>query len=1312
MKDKAQQDVSGGRQNEATVAKAAAFVYAMEGGETYAYKARQALITMPESSSGRPWNQNGWLHDSEALIMYCQAFDMLAGSDYSNFSSSDQNKVLKRIQDFAGSLYWDATTFLWTDYSDNNYKLKIAAALGIAAITHNRAWSTYYDRKKAQKWIDFAMTNIDDLIKNKLTTAEGGYAEGPTYFRYSCVNLLPFFWAYNNFLDGKTEWYKGYRIPSHFNDPRYKKVWDWMVKIRTPLGYSPDFDDANKFCYFYGGMLAGAYKDGVYSWDWINSEVSYYASSTTFLIVDLICSYDDSVSAHRPSWAPTQFLPDAGNAIFRSDWTDRAVYMCLLGEHGKMRKNGLKHEHPDPNSFMIWAYGDPLIIDSGYINFDNHDKVRFAENHNIILVDGDGESSDYDADAYLENYFDTDFLDYCESRTSYRDTNIRRSVIFPHHKYFIVVDDVNSSKTHDYDWLLHGASRQEPGLSFIKETNGGQWINDKAKIRAFVTTDNGAPSISSYVDDNDNGWGKIAKHTVLKARKRDSNTRYLSVLYPSRKGTNFPAIEEINQSQCALLKIGNVSEDNTALAMTKENTDSIEFSSEGFDNIKADAEILFFELDTTLNYPSLIFAKNCSEVFYRGIPCVKSSSRAQFTFNYDYNNKKISGCAKGTSYLSIYTGKGPSGITTVSVGGDGKFSIQGVDLYEIIDSAKPVEHSTTSSDGINSVTRTASSYDGNLVTNKDAITITMEAVDDAALKGYTLHRKYKDKDSGSWSEWEHWNGTGWSSTAEIIPAQGNNSTQYPTTITIQNGVRYLTCYDAHAIDAAGNWDNSVSGVEVRYYFDQPPIEPVLDDAQPLDATGLEVDESVKVLFKVYSVDPDGTEVTYSIFSGPGLIDSNTGIYTWQTGYDDAGTNPVTIRASSGGKYAESTFQLIVNNVSQPPIVVIDSISPDPALVGEMVNFNGSVSDYDGENDISYVMWDFGDRVSNTGGLSYQSITHSYSNAGTYIVVFRAGDRSGAVSEVAQAIMIQAPNQSPTASISAEPLSGKTPLTVHFSNAGSTDPDGEIVSYAWEFGDGNASTEENPAHTYESVATYTVTLTVTDNKGGSDTASIEVTVNSAQDDPPTIDITSPKDGDKVSGTVTIKATAYDDIGIDKVGFFLDDDVSLGTDDSEPYEITYDTTISTNGSHTLKAIAYDSSGQTAEDSVSIIMNNKKSLEDLKYAPGEFIVRFKPGAIQASFVPKGGISVESASFKSLSKSLSTSTQALNRQHQVKKVEHVFVSQSSPLTDIYLLKMSEGSNVETACKDYAKDPNVLYAEPNYIYRTSETIPNEYNSR
>ncbi|MBU4312554.1 MAG: S8 family serine peptidase, partial [Candidatus Omnitrophica bacterium] len=47
-----------------------------------------------------------------------------------------------------------------------------------------------------------------------------------------------------------------------------------------------------------------------------------------------------------------------------------------------------------------------------------------------------------------------------------------------------------------------------------------------------------------------------------------------------------------------------------------------------------------------------------------------------------------------------------------------------------------------------------------------------------------------------------------------------------------------------------------------------------------------------------------------------------------------------------------------------------------------------------------------------------------------------------------------------------------------------------------------------------------------------------------------------------------------------------------------------------------------------------------------------------------------------------------------------------------IYLLKMSEGSNVETACKDYAKDPNVLYAEPNYIYRTSETIPNEYNSR
>jgi hypothetical protein len=71
---------------------------------------------------------------------------------------------------------------------------------------------------------------------------------------------------------------------------------------------------------------------------------------------------------------------------------------------------------------------------------------------------------------------------------------------------------------------------------------------------------------------------------------------------------------------------------------------------------------------------------------------------------------------------------------------------------------------------------------------------------------------------------------------------------------------------------------------------------------------------------------------------------------------------------------------------------------------------------------------------------------------------------------------------PTACISAYPTYGTAPLSVSFDGTCSSDPDGQVVSYQWDFGDGSIDTGASVQHWYSSPGYYTATLTVTDNSG--------------------------------------------------------------------------------------------------------------------------------------------------------------------------------------------------------------------------------------
>ena len=100
------------------------------------------------------------------------------------------------------------------------------------------------------------------------------------------------------------------------------------------------------------------------------------------------------------------------------------------------------------------------------------------------------------------------------------------------------------------------------------------------------------------------------------------------------------------------------------------------------------------------------------------------------------------------------------------------------------------------------------------------------------------------------------------------------------------------------------------------------------------------------------------------------------------------------------------------------------------------------------------------------------------------------------------------NRTPVVTQSANTTSGLTPLTVAFSSAGSYDPDGDAIGYAWNFGDGTFAATANPTHTYTTNGKYNVTLVVSDVYGASAAKTMTITAGNQK---PTATITSPADG---------------------------------------------------------------------------------------------------------------------------------------------------------------------------------------------------------
>ena len=138
-------------------------------------------------------------------------------------------------------------------------------------------------------------------------------------------------------------------------------------------------------------------------------------------------------------------------------------------------------------------------------------------------------------------------------------------------------------------------------------------------------------------------------------------------------------------------------------------------------------------------------------------------------------------------------------------------------------------------------------------------------------------------------------------------------------------------------------------------------------------------------------------------------------------------------------------------------------------------FTNSSTDPDGADDIDTYAWDFGD----DGTSAEASPAHTFAAAGTYSVALTVTDTTGDTDTETKSVTVSttAANLPPTAAFTFICNAEECTFT-----DGSTDTDGTIASYAWDFGDGNTSTEASPVHAYAGLTELTdfdVSLTVTD-----------------------------------------------------------------------------------------------------------------------------------------------------------------------------------------------------------------------------------------
>jgi hypothetical protein len=435
-----------------------------------------------------------------------------------------------------------------------------------------------------------------------------------------------------------------------------------MLDTTVPDGGMAPIDDGNPNRSFYFGALPPWLPEtSAYYWRWAHAPQPYDTDGAVDMGADAIVTYDDTIAPAPPTWSGTQFYVEGGTATFRSGWDDQAVMALALGEHdtasefGRDRTGAARgpqsHEHPDPGAFLLHAFGERLALDPGYLTFPTHGLVNKPQDHNTVLVDGQG-PADYllasfrwlaqpegrppaEGQSTITDTVDGAGLDAATGVSNHRGADLRRRFLFPDERYLVVADaladaDPADGVAHDYTWMLHGNGGGTSGGTFEPTAAGGRWTVGGARLDSALAVRGATPQLTTSDFVHERAYQEQLTHTALAATTTatEGASEAVQVLYPTRAGEAAPTLATLDVPGAAAVSLVDEAGDRrvvTAQTAPGQGTLTIPGGATGLADTTSDGHLLVADahLDGTLR---LVWADGATSLAHSSGPRLRAPS--------------------------------------------------------------------------------------------------------------------------------------------------------------------------------------------------------------------------------------------------------------------------------------------------------------------------------------------------------------------------------------------------------------------------------------------------------------------------------------------------------------------------------------------------------------------------------------------------------------------------------------------------------------------------------------------------------------